>query len=71
MDSELRKNEIGPFTILYHLQKWIQSGLDLNIRSEIIKLLEETIGSKLFDISLINIFWTNLLRQRQIKQMGL
>ena len=71
MDSELRKNEIGPFTILYHLQKWIQSGLDLNIRSETIKLLEETIGSKLFDISLINIFWTNLLRQRQIKQMGL
>ena len=52
--------------------KWIK---DLNIKPEIITLLEENIGSKLFDISLSNIFFDMSLRpgtpKSKNKQMGL
>ena len=40
----------------YHTQKSVQNGLDLKVRPEAIKLLEENIGSMLLDISLSNIF---------------
>ena len=40
--------------------KWIQ---DLNVRPETIKLLDVNVGSVLFDIRLINIFWICILRQ--------
>ena len=44
--------------------KWIK---DLNIRPETITFLEENIGSKLFDISLSNIFLTLSLQARETK----
>ena len=45
--------------------KWIK---DLNIRPETIKLLEETRGSTLFDISLSNIFLDPPPRVMKIKR---
>ena len=39
--------------------------IDLNIRPETIKLLDENIGRTLFDISHSNIFWLYLLGQRK------
>ena len=44
--------------------KWIK---DLNVRPETIKLLEENIGSKLFDIGLSNIFLDMPPRARETK----
>ena len=41
---------------------------ELEQRHEAIKLLEENIGSTLFDISLSNIFWTCLLKQGKQRQ---
>ena len=53
--------------------KWIK---DLNVRPETIKLLEENIGSTLFDISLRSIFSNTMSTQaretkEKYKQMGL
>ena len=41
--------------------------IDLNMRPETIKLLDENIGRTLFEISHSNIFWLYLLSQREQK----
>ena len=51
--------------------KWIK---ELNVSPEAIKLMEENIGSMLFDISLSNIFWyvsPGKGNKSKTKQMGL
>ena len=50
--------------------KWIK---DLNVRLKPIQILEESIGSKVLDISYINIFCYIFLgkRNKKNKQMGL
>ena len=46
-----------------------KNGLKTNVRSEIIKLLQENVYSKPFDIDMINIWWWwFLLRQGKQKQ---
>ena len=43
-------------TFSHHIQKWTENGLKTNVRPKTINLPEENIGSKFFDIGLINIF---------------
>lgn len=41
---------------------------DLNIRADTIKLLQENMGKKLFDIGLGNDFWDMMHRQQRQRQ---
>ena len=52
--------------ILHHTQKVNQN--ELNVRPEIIKLLEENMDVKLLDIDLVISFWIWYQKQWQQKQ---
>ena len=74
LDSYMQKNQSGQLSYTMHKNK---SKLieDLNMRPESIKLLEENIGSTLFDISLSNVFFGSVSsgnkKKGKNKQMGL
>lgn len=55
-DNRTQKNETGPFSYTIHKKqlKWI---IDLNIRPDTTKLLEENMGDKLQDINMAMAFW--------------
>ena len=67
LDSHMQKN--GSRHLIPYVKinsKWIK---DLKVRPETIKLLEEYIGSTLFDISLISIFLNTMSTQaRETKE---
>ena len=69
----MQKNETRHLLIPHRRinSKWTK---DFNVRPQAIKIIEENIGSQLFDISLSNLFWIYLLgqkKQKKNKQMGL
>ena len=62
LDIYMQKNKVGslPYTILHrNILKWIK---DLNIKTKIVKLLEENIGESFMVLDLTMISW--LLQQR-------
>ena len=67
LESYMKKNQTGLLfhTIYKNKLKWIK---DLNVRPKTIKLLEENIGCKLFDIGLSNIFFNMSPQARETKK---
>ena len=58
--TEQQKNEIRTFSNSYTeiSSKWF---IDLNVRPDTMRLLEENTGRTLFNINCSNIFWIHLL----------
>ena len=65
-DNHMQKSVTGPLFYITHKirLKWIK---DLNVRPETMEILEENIGSKLFDIGLGNYFLTLAPKAKAIK----
>ena len=55
LDSYMSKNETRPFSYTVHNDK-LEMIKNLNVRQESIRILEENIGSNLFDIGYSNFF---------------
>ena len=66
LDSYMQKNETWPvFHIIYKNKlKWMK---DLDVRQESIKILEEIIGSKLYDIEHSHFFHDTSPKARETK----
>ena len=64
LDRYMQKNEIGPPAYTIHKNKL---KMDLNVRPETIKILEESISSN-FSVSHSNIFLDMSPEAREIKQ---
>ena len=66
LDNYMQKNETGTLSYTYAKinSKWIN---DLNMRSETIKILEDSMGSDLSDTSHINIFLNTNPEARETK----
>ena len=67
MDRYMEKMKLDHFVIPYTNinPKWFN---DLNVRSEIIKLLEESVSSKLPDMSVSSIFLDMFPQSRKTKE---
>ena len=66
LDSHMQKNKTGLLSHTIYKNK-LQMVKDLNVKPETLNLLEENIGSKLFDIGLSNIFLDRSLQARETK----
>ena len=66
LDSCIQKNETEPFLTPYTKidSTWMK---DLNVRQEPIKILEENIGSNLYDIGQSNLFHYTSPKARKTK----
>ena len=53
LDGDMQKNELGPLSYTIHKinSKWMK---DLNVRQEVIKILEEKPDNNLFDLGCCN-----------------
>ena len=66
LESYMHKNHNYFVTLYIKTNSKLMS--DLNVRPKSIKLLEENIRSKYFDINVSNILWIYLIQQGKQKQ---
>ena len=66
LDSYMQKNETRPLSYPYSKinSKWMK---DLNVRQESIKILEENVSSKLFDLGCSNFLLDTSPKARETK----